>query len=152
MMDVLSEKNVDKGVQNPFSFVASNGSGYNMEHRETGELVHPRNFGSFPRALATYVRERGVIGWEEAIRKMSGGPAEKFCLDKRGFLKRGYHADVVVFDPEKIQDMATVENPYQYARGVQWLVVNGTVALENGKYTGQRAGQIIRRKKKMFEF
>ena len=152
MMDVLSEKNVDKGVVNPFSIIASNGSGYSLQHQETGEMVHPRNFGSFPRVLATYVRERGVVGWEEAIFKMSGMPAKKYNLEKRGILAEGNFADVTIFDPEIIKDQATVENPYQYSKGVDWVIINGETALENGQPTDLRAGSVIRRKSSLFEF
>jgi N-acyl-D-amino-acid deacylase len=153
MMEVLSEKNVDKGVINPFSIISSNGSGYNIEHKETGEMVHPRNFGSFPRIFANYVRKRSVVGWEEAIRKMSGLPAEKFRLKKRGILAKGNHADIIVFDPESIRDMATVESPYQYSRGIEWVIVNGKTAIRNGMVTEARSGEVIRRKKtSLFEF
>lgn len=152
MMEVLSEKNVDKAVQNPFSIISSNGSGYNVEHKETGEIVHPRNFGSFPRVLANYVREKQVVGWEEAISKMSGKPAEKFNIKDRGILKRGNFADILVFDPNKIKDNADAENPYQYCSGISHIVVNGKVVMEEGKYNGTRAGVVIKRKSSFFEF
>ncbi len=152
MMDVLSEKNVDKGVVNPFSMIASNGAGYSLEHQESGEMVHPRNFGSFPRVLATYVRERGVVGWEEAIFKMSGMPAKKFGLKRRGILAEGNYADVIVFDPEKIKDEATIENPYQYSKGVEWVFVNGVAAMEKGELTDGKSGSVIRRESSLFEF
>lgn len=152
MMEVLSEKNVDKGVINPFSMISSNGSGYNISHRETGEVVHPRNFGSFPRVLADYVRGRGVVGWEEAVRKMSGLPAEKFKIEKRGILAKGNHADVVVFDPALIQDKATIEDPYQYCEGIEWVIINGQLALKRGLIAENRAGEVIRRKSSLFEF
>ena len=152
MMEVLSEKNVDKGVINPFSMVSSNGSGYNTDHVETGEVVHPRNFGSFPRVLANYVRGRSVVGWEEAVRKMSGLPAEKFKIEKRGILARGNFADIVVFDPKLIRDLATVENPYQYSEGVTSVIVNGQLAINDGIITDLRAGEVLRRKSSLFEF
>ncbi|MEI7890751.1 MAG: D-aminoacylase [bacterium] len=152
MMEVLSEKNVDKAVINPFSIISSNGSGYNLQHRGTGEIVHPRNFGSFPRVLAQYVKERGVVGWEEAVHKMSGLPAEKFNIAKRGILAEGNHADVIVFDPAKIKDMATVEDPYQYSQGVEWVIVNGQLTVKNGLITQFRSGEVIRRKTSFLEF
>lgn len=152
MMEVLSEKNVDKGVINPFSIISSNGSGYNISHKETGEVVHPRNFGAFPRVLANYVRDRGVVGWEEAVRKMSGLPAEKFKIEKRGIVGKGNFADVIVFDPEKIKDEATVEDPYRYPVGIEWVLVNGKVALKNGIVTKELQGRVIRRKSSLFEF
>jgi N-acyl-D-amino-acid deacylase len=152
IMDVLSEKNVDKGVQNPFSIISSNGSGYDIEHKKTGETVHPRNFGSFPRVLARYVRERGIISWEEAIYKMSGHPAEKFNIEKRGKLEEGNFADITVFDPATIRDTASVENPYQYSDGVKSVLVNGYLAFEDGQFTNIRSGKVIRRKSSFFEF
>jgi len=152
MMEVLSDKNVDKGVVNPFSIISSNGSGYSVEHRETGEIVHPRNFGSFPRVLATYVRDKGVIGWEEAIRKMSGLPAEKFNIEKRGIIKKGNFADIVIFDPQGINDLATVENPYQYSKGIESVFVNGQLVLSHGIINDLRAGEVLRRKSSLFEF
>jgi len=152
MMEVLSEKNVNKAVINPFSIISSNGSGYNLAHQETGEMVHPRNFGTFPRVLASYVRERGLVSWEEAIAKMSGLPAKKFGLLDRGTLAVGNYADIVVFDPEKIKDLATVENPYLYSQGIEYVLINGQFALEDGSITDQRAGQVLRRKSSLFEF
>ncbi len=152
MMEVLSDKNVDKAVINPFSIVSSNGSGYDIEHRKTGEVVHPRNFGSFPRVLATYVRSRSVVGWEEAIRKMSGLPAEKFNIENRGVIIKGNYADVVVFDPKTIKDLATVENPYQYSQGIDCVLINGQIAMNHGIIENLRAGEVLRRKSSLFEF
>jgi len=152
MMEVLSDKNVDKGVINPFSMVSSNGSGYNVQHRETGEVVHPRNFGSFPRVLANYVQGRSVVSWEEAIRKMSGLPAEKFNLEKRGIIAKGNHGDVVVINPVTVQDLATVDNPYQYSQGIDWVLVNGNLAVKNGQIMEVRSGEVLRRKSSLFEF
>jgi len=152
MMEVLSEKNVDKGVINPFSIISSNGSGYDIAHEKTGEIVHPRNFGSFPRIFANYVKKRGVIGWEEAVHKMSGLPAEKFNIKKRGIIAKGNHADIVVFDPDSIRDMATIENPYRYSQGIEWVIVNGKPAVKNGIITNLLPGEVIKRKSSLFEF
>ncbi len=152
MMEVLSEKNVDKGVINPFSIISTNGSGYDLGHVKSGEVVHPRNFGSFPRVLANYVRGRSVVSWEEAVRKMSGLPAEKFKIEKRGILKLGNYADVIVFDPKNIQDLATAENPYQYSKGIEHVIVNGKLAVNNCLITENRSGEVLRRKSSLFEF
>ncbi|EKE15837.1 MAG: hypothetical protein ACD_11C00103G0039 [uncultured bacterium] len=153
MMDVLSDKNVGDAIQNPFSIISSNGSGYSIEHKKTGEIVHPRNFGSFPKALAKYVREKGVLSWEEAIRKMSGLPAEKFNFEKRGILKEENFADIIIFDKKKIQDLATVEDPYQYSQGIDWVIINGKVVVDDGNVTEVRPGAVLRRKSSsMFEF
>ena len=145
MMDILSEKNVAKAIRNPFSIIASNGAGYDFDYIHSGDLVHPRNFGAFPRALARYVRDKRILSWEEAIRKISGRPAEKFGIPERGLIRENYFADVVALDPNKIQDLATPENPYQYSMGINEVIVNGEAVLENGKYNGKRNGQVIRK-------
>ena len=150
MMEVLSEKNVIKAIKNPLSIICTNGSGYSVEHRNTGELVHPRNFGSFPRILSKYVKETKILTWEEAIHKMSGKPAEKFGIKKRGTIKEGNFADVVIIDPKTIEDFATPENPYQYPKGVEKVIVNGKVALNDGKLEDTKAGEIIRKKTGIF--
>ncbi len=144
-VETLSEKNVRKAIQHPFSIVSSNGSGYSLSHVETGDTVHPRNFGTFPRVFAEYVRHHRSLSWEEAVHKMTGKPARKFKLEKRGLLKVGHIADVVVFNPETIADKATMENPYQYAVGVESLLVNGIVTIEQGAYNGMRPGKIYRK-------
>jgi N-acyl-D-amino-acid deacylase len=149
-MEVLSEKNVSKAIQHPFSIISSNGAGYNVEHRSSGELVHSRNFGSFPRVLSKYVVEKKFLSWEEAIRKMSGRPAEKYAIKKRGAILKDNFADLVVIDPDNIQDLATIENPYQYSKGIDTVIVNGQIALDNGAYTGQRGGMVIRRESSSF--
>lgn len=150
MIDGLSEKNVEKAIRNPFSIISSNGAGYNLEHQQTNELVHPRNFGSFPRVLGHYVEDKKILSWEEAIYKMSGKPAEKFKLKKRGSLKQGNYADVVIINPETVMDMSTVENPYQYSKGINWVIVNGKIAVEKGNYNGSRNGEVIRKENRWF--
>ncbi|OGI14429.1 MAG: hypothetical protein A2878_01805 [Candidatus Moranbacteria bacterium RIFCSPHIGHO2_01_FULL_54_31] len=152
-MEVLSEKNVLKAIQHPFSIISSNGSGYGIEHMKTGELVHPRNFGTFPKVFAEYVRKQQALSWEEAVHKMSGKPALKFRLDKRGLLQEGYFADIVVFQPETITDQATMEDPYKYATGMTSIIINGAVAMENGALIpGKRYGMVLERKKGWFEW
>lgn len=142
-LEVLSAKNVRDAIQHPFSIISSNGAGYGLEHKETGELVHPRNFGTFPRVLREYVREEKILSWEEAIYKMTGKPAEVFKLDKRGRIMKGYVADIVIFDPETIQDNATLENPYQYASGVDTVIINGQIALTEGTVLPIKHGKIL---------
>lgn len=152
-MEALSEKNVLKAVQHPFSIISSNGVGYDVNHKETGELVHPRNFGTFPRVFAEYVRKQKALSWEEAVHKMTGKPALKFQLDRRGLLLPGYFADIVVFQPETIADRATMEDPYQYATGISSLIINGSLALEAGEIFAEgRFGHILKRKKGWLEW
>ncbi len=105
---------------------------------------HPRAYGSFARVLAKYVREERAITLEEAVRKLSGLPAANLRLDRRGLLKEDYFADVVIFDPEAVQDHASFVQPHQYATGVLHVFVNGEQVLKNGEHTGATPGRAVR--------
>ena len=105
---------------------------------------HPRAYGSFARVLAKYVRDEQVIPLEEAVRKLSGLPAANLKLDRRGLLREGYFADVVVFDPATIQDHATFAEPHQYATGVVHVFVNGDQVINDGEHTGATPGRVVR--------
>ncbi len=144
-LDALSEDNIEKGLRHPFSIVSTNGTGYPLAHAKTGEGVHPRCFGAFPRVLFRYVREKRLLGWEEAIHKMTGKPAQKAGLVKRGAIAVGNHADIVVINPNEVEDHATSENPYRYPSGIPFVVVNGKLAVDEGEYTGRRSGVVLRR-------
>lgn len=149
-MEVLSEENIEKSIQNPFSIISTNGSGYSKEYEDTNERVHPRSFGAFSLVLSKYVREKKLLSWEEAIHKMSGKPAEKFGIDNRGVLREGNYADIVVFHPSRIESGATYENPYQYARGMNYVLVNGVISVEDGEYTGNRSGIVLKKSSSWF--
>lgn len=144
-LEILSEENVCHALIHPLSFAATNGAGYSVAHVKTGERVHPRSFGACVKFLEKYVKKERLLNFETAIRKMTGAPAEKFGLKKRGFLKKGYFADIVMFDQNNLKSPATVENPYQYSQGIELVVVNGEIALSGGKYTGNRNGQVLKR-------
>ena len=144
-MEVLSEENVEKAIKHPLSIISSNGSGYNLEHAKSGELVHQRSFGTFPRFLSKYVAGKKLLSWEEAIKKMTSLPAEKFGLEKRGKLQEKYFADITIINKEGIKDLATKENPYQYSRGVSGVIVNGKVILSGGEYLKERGGEVLRK-------
>jgi N-acyl-D-amino-acid deacylase len=124
--------------------VATNGSGYSQSHASSGEIVHPRSFGTFLKVLSQYVKDEGILKWEEAVRKMTGFPAEKFGLDGRGKIAKKYFADIIVIDPQTIASPASKESPYQYSRGIETMVVNGQVVMKDGKVTGKRSGKILR--------
>ncbi len=144
--EVLSQENIDKAITNPCSIIATNGAGYNLEHARTGELVHPRSFGTFPRILSRYVLGKRILKWEDAIRKMTALPAEKFGIEKRGKIQEGFYADIAIIDRDKIEDLATTENPYQYSKGIEYVMVNGHIILDEGKYSGlKKSGVIIKR-------
>lgn len=105
---------------------------------------HPRAYGSFARVLGKYVRDEGIITLEEAVRKLAALPAENLRIDRRGRLEEGFFADVVVFDPETIQDHATFEDPHQYASGMVHVFVNGQQVLKDGDHTGATPGRVVR--------
>ena len=107
--------------------------------------VHPRMTGTFPRILGHYVREKGVITLQEAIRKMTSLPAQTFGLFKKGLLRQGMNADLVIFDPDVIIDKSTFDDPSQPPEGIRWVIVNGEIAVEEGKITGATSGKVLRR-------
>jgi len=104
---------------------------------------HPRAYGSFPKVLGRYVRE-GVLSLEEAVRKMTSLPAERFDLQGRGTLKPGAHADITIFNPETIIDTGTYEDPIRFPEGIKYVIVNGRVTVDKGAHTGKRAGMVLR--------
>ena len=105
---------------------------------------HPRAYGSFPRILGLYVRENKILSLEDAIRKMTSLPAQRVGIKDRGILKPGFYADLVMFDPEKVTDKATFENPHQYSEGMDLVMVNGRAVWEEGKFTGNLPGRVLR--------
>jgi len=106
--------------------------------------VHPRAYGSFARLLAKYVREEGILSIEEAVRKLAALPAENLSLEHRGQLAPAFFADIAIFDPKKIQDHATWDDPHQYATGMVHVLVNGKLVLENGEPTGAKPGRFVK--------
>jgi N-acyl-D-amino-acid deacylase len=138
----MGEEDVERILRYPNTAVASDGG-----VREFGSgMPHPRSYGTNARVLAEYVRSRNVITLEDAIRRMTALPARTFGFRDRGMVKQGMAADLVMFDPAKVQDKATFEAPHQYTEGFDLVVVNGRVAVENGKPTGIMAGQVLRRR------
>jgi len=107
---------------------------------------HPRFYGTFPRVICRYVKEKGVLTLEEAIRKMTGTPAWKFRLWDRGLIRPGMKADITVFDYWRIRDTATFENPHSYPEGIKYVLVNGKTVVENGVHTKERSGCVLRRR------
>ena len=103
----------------------------------------PRQYGTFARVLGHYVRERGVITLENAVRKMTNLTAQRLSIRDRGLLVEGYFADIAIFDPDSIIDKATFEQPHQYAVGVDTVFVNGELVVANGKHTGARLGKVL---------
>ncbi len=135
----MSEDDVRYIMKYPFNMFASDAS---IRVWQQGS-PHPRGYGTNARILGKYVREEKLISLEEAIRRMTSLPAQKFRLKHRGLLKEGFAADIVVFDEEKVADLSTFEKPHQYSAGIRYVLVNGALTLEAEKHTGSRNGAIL---------
>ncbi len=140
---LMDEENIRKQIRIPWVSFGSDAGSMAPEGVFLKSSSHPRAYGNFARLLGKYVREEKVISLEEAIRRLSGLPATNLELDRRGFLKSGYFADVVIFDPKTIADKATFENPHQLAVGVRDVFVNGVQLLKNGEHTGKFSGKAL---------
>lgn len=136
----MSEDNVKKIMKLPWVAIASDGRALAIEGVLAVGKPHPRNFGTQPRVLAKYVREDKVLTLEDAVRKMSGLPAEILGLRDRGVIKEGAAADLVVFDLVKVADKATFQQPHQYPAGIPYVLVNGVAVIDGAKHTGARPG------------
>jgi len=108
-------------------------------------IPHPRNYGSFPRFLGKYVREDNLLPLPLAIKKMTSMPAQKLGLTKRGTLKKGNYADIVIFDKTTVIDKATYTDPEQYPKGIEYVLVNGKVVIDRGTHTGELPGKVLHR-------
>ena len=141
-----TEKDMNLALQQPWCSIGSDGSAYAITGRLRRGNPHPRNFGTFPRVLGRYVRQRGLLQLEDAIRKMTSLNAAKIGLRGRGLLVSGYAADITIFDPNTVVDRATYTEPFQYNVGIEYVIVNGTIVLDKGKHNGQRPGRALRMK------
>jgi dihydroorotase/N-acyl-D-amino-acid deacylase len=135
----MDEADLERILRHPATMVASDGEVPIFGRQNP----HPRSYGTFARVLGLYVRERKVIPLEEAVRKMTSLPAARIGLSDRGILRAGMKADVAVFDPAKVRDAATFEQPHQYAEGFSAVIVNGQVVFENGAMTAARPGRVL---------
>ena len=138
---VMDEGDVERIMRHPQTMIASDGR---LTFPGDGH-PHPRWYGTFPRVLGRYVREKHVLGLEAAVHKMTGMPAARLGLTDRGLVKEGLLADLVVFDAATIADQATYEKPHQYPVGIDYVLVNGTAVVDAGKYTNARAGLVLKR-------
>ena len=135
----MSEADIAHIMTQPWTMTSSDGA-----LTEPGDgRPHPRGYGAFARKLNVYVRERGVVGLEDAVRSMTSLPAQVFGLKDRGVLRRGARADLVIFDPAAVRDTATYTSPHRLAEGMRYVLVNGVVAIDDGKPTGATAGRLL---------
>ena len=140
----MSEENTERMLAHPLGMVCSDGGAYAPYGPLSASSPHPRGYGSFPRVLGHYVRERGAMPLETAVHKMSGLPARKLGLADRGVLRAGAVADVVVFDPDRVADRATFDNPHQYPEGIGHVVVSGVHTIRDAEQTGRMGGRAVR--------
>jgi len=141
---LMSEENVRRQIQLPWVSFDSDAPSLAPRGAFLKSNPHPRAYGNFARLLGRYVRDERLIPLAEAVRRLTTFPAETLRLDRRGALKPGFFADVVVFDPARVQDHATYEKPHQYSTGVQHVFVNGVQVLKNGEHTGAKPGRVVR--------
>jgi len=139
----MREENVKLFLSHPLGMPASDGSVYSPNGRLGESMPHPRSYGTFPRFFGKYCRDEKLMSLSEAVHKVTALPASRLGLRKRGLLEIGYHADVVVFDYEKIIDTATFANPHQFAKGIEHVFVNGVYTIKEGKPTGKLGGVIL---------
>lgn len=141
---LISENNMQRMLQLPYVSFGSDGASLNQvkAFKDFG-MVHPRTYGTFARVLGKYTREEKIFTLEEAIHRMTGLPASRLHLNKRGFLQVGHYADIAIFNPETIEDKATYEDPHRYAVGVEHVFVNGQQVLDHGEHTGIYPGRIV---------
>ncbi|HEY0455996.1 MAG TPA: amidohydrolase family protein, partial [Verrucomicrobiae bacterium] len=139
-----TEEDMNIALRQPWCSIGSDGSALAVEGPLRRGNPHPRSFGTFPRVLGVYARERGLLRLEDAVRKMSSLSAAKIGLKDRGSLREGLFADITIFDEQKIIDRATYEQPFQYAEGIESVIVNGRLVIDKGTHTGARPGRVLR--------
>ncbi len=140
----MSEDNVAKQLAHPLALVCSDGGAYAPYGPLSTGSPHPRGYGTFPRLLARYVRDLGALTLEAAIEKCTTAPARRLGITDRGRIAEGMFADLVAFDPGTVEDRATFEAPHQYPVGIEVVVVNGVVTIQDGEHTGQLGGRAVR--------
>jgi N-acyl-D-amino-acid deacylase len=139
---MMSEQDIETALRFPWTSIGSDaGASLKQSEGDAIGLTHPRAYGNFPRLK--YVRERKVLTLPEAIRKMTSWAATRMRIQGRGVIKQGAWADVVIFDFETIQDNATFQKPLLGPTGIDYVLVNGQIVIENGKHTGARPGKVI---------
>ena len=136
----MTEDDVKTVMRVPWVSIGSDGSALNLKY--PGK-PHPRSFGTNPRVLGKYTRDEKVLTLEDAVRKMTSMPAQVLGLKDRGQLREGYWGDIVIFDPDRVADTATYENPKQYPKGIDYVLVNGAVVIDNGQHTAARPGKVV---------
>jgi len=142
----MCEEDVKTVMAHPYVMIGSDASCRAIDGPLSKGKPHPRAYGTFARILGKYVRQEKTLSLEKAVFKMTGLPAWRLKIWDRGLIRPGMKADLTLFDPDKVIDKATFANPAQYPEGIEHVVVNGVIAVENGEHTGKIAGKVLRRK------
>ncbi len=140
----MSEENLRRFLTLPYAMIGSDSAVRSFSGLTRSGKPHPRGFGSFPRFIGRYVRDERLLDLSEAVRRITSMPASVFGLKRRGLIKTGFHADIVIFDFKKIRAGADFKEPFRRSEGITHVFVNGTISFINGEFTGERAGRIIR--------
>lgn len=141
----LSEDNIKRQISSDLSLISSNAAGYNLDYANNRELAHPRCFGAFPRAIKKYALGENVVSIEEMIAKMTSRPAKKIGLAKRGEIRLNNFADITILDTKTINDNATIDLPYQFPSGIDYVIVNGQIAVNKSDFTGLANGKVLKK-------
>lgn len=141
----MDEKNLKRIISKPYVMIASDSGATGYDGPLSKGRPHPRGFGTFPRVISRYVRKEKVLDLVTAIKKMTCDPCKKFGIRDRGVIKTGSFADIVLFDPERIKDLASYDDPKRFPEGIGYVIINGEVAVEKGEITSRKAGRVLRR-------
>ena len=140
---MMGEADIETAVKFPWVSLGSDSAAQNPRPGDPQTLGHPRTYGNFPRLISEYVREKHVISLEDAVRKLSSWPATRMRLANRGSIKEGMWADAVIFDYDRIRDRSTYEQPTLSPEGIDYVLVNGQVVIDQGRHTGAKPGRIL---------
>ena len=144
IVEDMNEQDVQLVLRSPLSMIGSDGDSISTKGLLGKGKPHPRSFGTFPRVLGRYVREKHVLRLEDAIRKMTSFPANRLGLRDRGLLRGGMKADIVIFDPSTIADTATYLKPKKFPVGIEYVIVNGRITVSKGKYLRRLNGRLLK--------
>lgn len=140
------EDDVKRIMQHPLHMVGTDAGCCNIKGPFCRGKPHPRHYGAYPKILGKYVREEGILSWKEAIRKMTSFPGQRFGIFNRGVLRPGMWADITIINPATVIDKSTYKDPHRFPEGIPYVIVNGEIAINDGKYTEKRAGKTLRKK------
>lgn len=141
----MDESNTEKVLAFPLTMIGSDGAAFSPKGILSRSCPHPRYYGTYPKFIGDYVRQKKIMSLTSAVKKMTSMPAEKFNIRKRGFIRKNYYADIVVFNLETVIDKAKFDDPHKYPEGIDYVIVNGIAVIEKGKHSGNMPGRVLRK-------